>query len=116
MYVTVNFERKDMSRSFRRKNASYEYYWVLRDHSFDMSRHRVTLYEQTSEKGRRAIRKFHSDSQQMMFSGSPAWFRKIFKKKRESYNLRQMHLWLKNPTYEPVLNIRHKHSAIYAWW
>lgn len=105
-----------MSRSFRRKNATYEYYWVLRNDIFDVPQHRVTLHGLTSKKGRKAIRKFHSDAQQTMFSGAPAWFRKIFKKKHESFNLRQMHQWLKNPEYEPVLNIRHKHSAIYAWW
>lgn len=105
-----------MSRSFRRKNATYEYYWVLRDDRIDMSRHRVTMLDQASKEGRRAIRKFHSDSQQTMFSGAPAWFRKIFKKKNSSHNLRQMHQWIKNSDYEPVLNIRHKYSATYAWW
>lgn len=104
-----------MSRSFRRKNATYEYYWVLRNDRIDMSRHQITLLDQDSKEGRRAIRRFHSDSQQTMFSGSPAWLRKIFKKKNNSHNLRQMHQWIKNSDYEPVLNIKHKHSATYAW-
>ena len=74
------------------------------------------MLDRHSPEGRRAINRFHSDAKVTMSSGPPRWFRRVFKRHQSNVNTRQYLRWLANPSYEPVMSVRHRHSAKWAWW
>jgi hypothetical protein len=106
-----------MSRTYRRRGARHEYRWVLREWSFASAGYLApVMLDRHSPEGRRAIARFHSDTQVTLGSGPPRWFRRIFEKRHRNANARQLLRWLANPEYDPVMNARHRHSAKWAWW
>ena len=105
-----------MSRTYRRREARHEYRWVLRDWTFESGYPQRIEIDPNSPDGRRAIARFHSDSQVTMGSSPPRWFRRIFEKCQRNANKRQLDKWLANPAYEPLMRARHRNSARWAWW
>ena len=105
-----------MSRTYRRRGARHEYAWVLRDWTFESGYPQWIEIDPNSPNGRRATARFHSDSQVTMGSGPPRWFRRMFEKTQRNANKRELDKWLADPTYEPLINARHRHSAQWAWW
>jgi hypothetical protein len=107
-----------MSRTYRRRRERHEYRWVLRDFFFDPvhgSVVRVSL-DRHSPTGRRAIARFHTDAEFTMRSGAPAWYRRIFDHRLRTLNDRELRRWLADPQYDPLQQVRHRHSANGAWW
>ena len=104
-----------MSRTYRRRGARHEYRWVLRDWVFERDGLRAYLIDRRSLEGRRAIARFHSDAGHHQ-SGVPYWFRRIFKRRQRAFNSREFQRWLADPAYDPVMNVRHRSSAKWAWW
>ncbi len=105
-----------MSRTYRRHGHRYEYRWVLRDRDADASLGARVLLDRHSREGRRAIARFHSDAEITMRSGAPYWYRRSFDHRLRTANDRQLPRWLTDPAYDPVFQIRHHHSANWAWW
>jgi hypothetical protein len=105
-----------MSRTYRRRGERHEYRWVLREWTFE-SGHlmRITL-DRNSPEGRRAIARFHSDSEVTMKGGAPRWFRRIFKRRQRNANTREWRRWLADPSRDPIINVQHRNSAKWAWW
>lgn len=67
-----------MSRTYRRRRHRYEYRWVLRDWKNSPLPGALLLLNRHSQAGRRAIARFHSDSEVTLRSTAPRWYRKIF--------------------------------------
>lgn len=106
-----------MSRTYRRRRKRHEYSRVLRDWVFDAGYPKPVFIEFHSREGRREITRFHSDAYRPTFKGGvPHWFRRVFKKRQRMSNTQQLMRWMDDPAYEPVMDVRHRHSARWAWW
>jgi hypothetical protein len=94
----------------------HEYHWVLRESVFESGFVRRFLIDRHSPEGRRTIARFHSDAAVTLRSGTPHWFRRTFKRRQRASNSREFLRWLADPCYDPVMNVRHRGSAQWAWW
>ena len=75
-----------MSRTFRRKNETQEYYWVLRDwdaywyfrgYTYE-SVARYTNYLPKSKEGKKLLNKYHGDAgTHQCKEPGPSWYRRI---------------------------------------
>ena len=103
-----------MSRTYRRRGQRHEYDWVL----FDL-RPGPSLYaklDPRSREGRRVIARFHSDKEVGWGAAAPRWYRKMFDRRLRTFNNKQLRRWLADPEYDPVMLVRHRYSASWAWW
>ena len=103
-----------MSRTYRRRGQRHEYYWVL----FDL-RSGAPLdakLDPRSREGRRAIARFHSDTEVTMAGSAPRWYRRVFDRRQRIFNDRQLRRWLADPGYDPMILVRHRHTATWSWW
>ena len=105
-----------MSRTYRRRGECHEYRWVLSDFVFELGCLMRVAIDRDSPEGRRAIACFHSDADVTMKGGVPHWFRRIFKRRQRNANTRELLHWLADPGYDPVMSVRHRSSAKWAWW
>ena len=105
-----------MSRTYRRRRHRYEYEWVLRDRNADVPFGTTVLLDPRLREGRRAIARFHSDAEVTLGSAAPRWYRKVFDRRLRTFNDRQLRRWLADPGYDPVMQVRHRHSANWSWW
>ena len=105
-----------MSRTYRRRQHDYEYRWVLRDRKNSPFPGAFLLFDRHSQAGRRAIARFHSDSEVTLRSSAPRWYRKIFDHKLRIFNDQQLRRWLANSAYDPVFEPNHHHRANWSWW
>ena len=105
-----------MSRTYRRQGERHEYSWVLREWTFESGHLQHFTLDRHSPEGCRAIARFHSDSHVTMRSGPPRWYRCIFKRRQNTANAREYLRWVADPSYEPKMIARHRHSAMWAWW
>ncbi|MCP5062988.1 MAG: hypothetical protein GY936_11050, partial [Ignavibacteriae bacterium] len=69
-----------MSRTYRRKKATQEYYWVLREWIYHKNIVYSKQYDKHSKEGKRRIRVFHSDAQATM-EQVPKWYKVYFCRK-----------------------------------
>jgi hypothetical protein len=74
------------------------------------------LIDPRSKEGRRAIARFHSDAYWTLRSVAPRWYRRILDHRQRTLNTRQVRRWLADPGYDPVFDVRHRHSADGSWW
>ena len=102
-----------MSRTFRRRHARHDYVWELRD--YDPALRTWYRIDAHSLEGRKAIARFHSDAAFKM-SSAPNWYCKLFNRKLNTANDRQLRRWRDDPGYDPVFEERHMHSANWSWW
>lgn len=105
-----------MSRTYRRRGQRHDYDQVLRDYDWVngvLTRFRI---DARSTEGRRALARFHSDAYSTLRSAAPHWYRRIFDHRQHSLNARQLRRWLDDPGYDPVFDVRHRHSANWSWW
>ena len=105
-----------MSRTYRRRGEWHEYRWVLREWIVESGHIEAVMLDRRSREGRGAIARFHSDAQVTMLGSAPRWFRRIFKRRQRNANTRQLLRWFADPGYGPVMNVRHRGSAKWAWW
>ena len=105
-----------MSRTYRRKGERHEYRWVLREWTFELGHLQRIMLDRNSIEGRRAIARFHSEAGNPTKGGVPRWFRRIFKGRQRNTNTREFVRWLAAPDYEPLMRVRHRNSAKWAWW
>jgi len=105
-----------MSRTYRRRGERHDYESVLRDYRWVNSTPIAFRIDAHSREGRRAIARFHSDACWTLRSTAPRWYRRIFDHRLRTLNARQLRRWLKNPSYDPVFQVRHRHSASWSWW
>jgi len=105
-----------MSRTYRRRRQRYEYRWVLRDWEADVPFGTAVLLDLHSPEGRRAVARFHSDSEITLRSSAPRWYRKVFDRRLRTFNDKQLRRWLADPDYDPVMQVRHRHCANWSWW
>ena len=104
-----------MSRTYRRRNRTDEYRWVLREWTFGPVAGFRLIDRHTAE-GRRAIARFHSDSTITMSSAAPHWYRRVFNKKLRTFDEREVRRWITNLDYEPLTRGRHRHDANWSYW
>jgi len=62
------------------------------------------------------VARFHPDAYWTLRSTAPRWYRRIFDHRLRMLNIRQLRRWLDDPDYDPVFEVRHRHSADWAWW
>lgn len=105
-----------MSRTYRRRGQRHCYDWVLRDYRCVDGTLIPFLIEARSKEGRRAIARFHSEAHWTLRSTAPRWYRCIFDHQLRTLNARELRRWLHDPSYEPVLQVRHRHNANWSWW
>ncbi len=105
-----------MSRTYRRRGQRHEYRWVLLEWKWRNLVLVPVRIDARSKEGRRAIARFHSDAYWTLRSAAPHWYRRIFDHRQHTLNARQLHRWLDDPDYDPVFDVRHRHSANWAWW
>lgn len=105
-----------MSRTFRRKNQQHDYEWVLIDWKSRTPGVRSPRHDPRSMLGRKAIAHYHSDSQMTMRSAAPHWYRKVYDHRLRTRNNRQMSKWFRDPEFDPVFEVSHRHDANYSWW
>jgi hypothetical protein len=104
-----------MSRTYRRRRHRHEYGWVLRDWRTAPFVAPAQL-DRHSREGRRAIARFHSDAEITLRSTAPRWYRKVYDQRLRTFNDKQLRRWLVDPGYDPVLQVRHRHTANWSWW
>ncbi|MGH8737922.1 MAG: hypothetical protein ACREVC_11230 [Burkholderiales bacterium] len=105
-----------MSRTYRRRGQRHDYDFVLRDYCWiDGTLVRFWI-DQHSKEGRRALARFHSDAFCTLKSPAPRWYRRIFDHRQRTLNTRQLRRWLDDPSYDPIFDVRRRHSATWAWW
>ena len=103
-----------MSRTYRRRGQRQDYDWVLRDW---VNGALVPFFiDPRSKEGRRAVARFHSDAFRTLRSTAPRWYRRSFDHRQRTLNARQLRRWLGEPGYDPLFDVRHRHSANWAWW
>lgn len=105
-----------MSRTYRRRGQRHDYDWVLRDSRWVNGVPTPFCIDARSKEGRRALARFHSDAYSSLRSPAPHWYRRIFDHRQRALNTRQLRRWLDNPGYDPVVDVRHRHSANWSWW
>ena len=105
-----------MSRTYRRRRNRYEYHWVLRDWKNSPVLCAPLLLDRHSQAGRRAIARFHSDSEVTLRSTAPRWYRKVFDHKLRIFNDKQLRRSLADPGYDPMFEPNHRHRANWSWW
>jgi hypothetical protein len=105
-----------MSRTYRRRRQRYEYSRVLRDRKAAVPSGTTVLLDPRSTEGRRAIARFHSDKEVTIGGAAPRWYRKVFDRRRRTFNDKQLRRWLADPGYDPVIHVRHRHTANWSWW
>ena len=105
-----------MSRTYRRRGQSHEYYWVLRDWDATVPFGPRVLFDRHSRGGRLAIARFHSDAEETTRSAAPHWYRRSFDHRLRTANDREYRRWLTDPDYDPVMQARHLHCANWSWW
>ena len=105
-----------MSRTYRRRTQRYEYRWVLSELHWSEGTLIPCTLDPRSKTGRRAIARFHSDAEQTMRSGPPRWYRRVHDHRLRTINFSELRHWLADSDYEPLLQVRHRHSATWAWW
>jgi len=105
-----------MSRTYRRRRYRYEYRWVLRDREADVPSGTGVLFDLHSPEGRRAVARFHSDSEITLRSSAPRWYRKVYDRRLRTSNDKQLRRWLADPGYDPLMQVRHRHTANWSWW
>lgn len=105
-----------MSRTYRRRGERYDYDWVLRDSRWVNGLLTPFPSDARSKEGRRAVARFHSDAYWSLRSPAPHWYRRIFDHRQRTLNTRQLRRWLDDPGYDPVVDVRHRHSANWSWW
>jgi len=109
-----------MARTYRRKQAKFEYNWVLtkaaRIQLGYWQRHgSFEPIDRKSKEGRAALAVFHSDATITLRSGPPRRFRKSFEHSMRQGNKLEVEKWLQDDRYEPLCNVRHRHSATWEW-
>ena len=103
-----------MSRTYRRCGQRHEYYWVLFDR-----RPGAPLgakLDPRSREARRAIARFHSDKEVTLGGAAPRWYRRVFDRRLQTHNDKRLRRWLVDPGYDPVMQVRHRHTANWSWW
>lgn len=104
-----------MSRTYRRRGQRHEYCWVLSDFRW-IDHVLVSVFiDAGSKERRRALARFHSDAERTIRSGPPRRYRRSFDHRLRTLNFRQFR-WLDDPGYDPVFQVRHRHSAGWSWW
>jgi hypothetical protein len=51
-----------------------------------------------------------------MGGAAPRGYRKVFDRRLRTFNDKQLRRWLADPSYDPVMQVRHLHSANWSWW
>ena len=105
-----------MSRTYRSHRQGHDYDWVLRDSRWVNGVLVPFFIDPRSKEGRRAIARFHADACWTRKSTAPGWYRRTFDHRQRTMNARQLRRWLADPSYDPVFDVRHRHSANWAWW
>jgi hypothetical protein len=105
-----------MSRTYRRRGQRHEYRWVLRDYRWAGGALVPFRIEASSNAGRRAIARFHSDAYWTLKSAAPHWYRRIFDHRLRTLNRRELQRWLGDSSHDPVFQVRHRHTANWSWW
>jgi hypothetical protein len=105
-----------MSRTYRRRGQRHEYRRVLRDYNCIDCVLVPVFIDARSKEGRRAIARFHSDAERTIRSGPPRRYRRIFDHRLRTLDRRELRRWLDDPGYDPVFQVRHRHSASWSWW
>lgn len=104
-----------MARTFRRKHAQHEYFWVLRTPVWLGSSLDYERIDPRTKEGRKALARFHSDKSVTM-APAPRWYRKVSDHRIRTKNDRVMRRWLSDPDFDPVFQDWHKHDANWSWW
>lgn len=105
-----------MSRTYRRRGQRHEHVWVLRDYRWVGGALVPRLIEASSNEGRRAIARFHSDAYGTLRSTAPRWYRRVFDHRLRTLNREELRRWLDDPGHDPVFQVRHRHTANWSWW
>lgn len=109
-----------MSRTYRRKNQTHDYRWVLRDYARPAGAHSRFMIvavdiPASSPQGRKHLAKYHSDHASV-YGQAPRLFRKLFKRKQRMGHRLEIARWLKDSEYPAQCDPRTRHSATWAWW
>ena len=105
-----------MARTYRRKQERHEYYWVLHDWDAHAPHGQWVRIDPRSEKGRRALARFHSDKEVTMSGAAPRWYRKVFDHRIRTFNDRMLRHCLADPYFDPIFRAWHHHQANWSWW
>jgi hypothetical protein len=105
-----------MSRTYRRRGARHDYNWVLRDTRWVNGTLVTFRFDKRSKEGRRAVARFHSDACWTPRSAALRWSRRIFDRQLRTMNARQLRHWCDDPSYDPMLQPRHRHNANWSRW
>jgi hypothetical protein len=110
-----------MARTYRRKQAKFEYGWVLNRAAriqlgYWQTQGFLAPIDRRSKQGRAALAVFHSDATITLRSGPPRRFRKFFEHSMRQDNKREVEKWMRNDQHEPLCSGRHRHSATWEWW
>ena len=106
-----------MSRTYRRKNETQDYYWILRDwdSTWRFGAEPVN-HDPNSWEGKRALNLYHSDKAMSTMAQAPSWFKTIYarrpfrrKEKQALINI------VKYPEEDICFPVRRK-SVLWDYW
>lgn len=101
-----------MARTFRRRNETQEYRWVLReydyviceDENFTWKEWRRWQIDPKSEQGEKILAKFHADWHRSWREPGPAWFRRMMTEKPNRRKAKvELNKYLLNEDYEVII-------------
>ena len=104
-----------MSRTYLRRGQCHEYRWVLRVWKWRNFVLVPVLIEARSQKGQRAIARYHSDAESSVRRSAPHWYRRICDHRLRTFNFRQLRRWIDDHSYDPLFHVRHRHNATWSW-
>lgn len=86
-----------MARTIRRKSATFNYEWVLRDWCFDAGYIRRVEIDRHSPDGREKLARYHGDAGCGRYGSrtAPHWYRRSCNKKASNTEKQYLHLWKK---------------------
>lgn len=106
-----------MSRTYRRKNAREEYYWVLREYNSDYGYNDdgtwyyqswYSYHSEDSDEGRKRLSHYHSDAGTFKHKEpGPSWFRNFYSQRPlRRHGKRELKKFLLDPEYEPIIEAK----------
>ncbi len=104
-----------MSRTRRRRAATFGLYWVLRDYRWVNGSLQPIQVDPHSAKGRKDLARYHSDAGFGDYShaSAPRWYRRSLNHRDDRREEQELHRWRRNPQHEVVLPRRGRDASWY---
>jgi hypothetical protein len=93
-----------MARTYRRKNQTQDYWWLLTDYVIVNDYPRVKKIIVEGKEADKKLALYHSDAYRGFREPGPAWFRLMFTERpMRRRNNKELKRFMLDPEYEPII-------------